>query len=303
MNLRSSETMESSAYPERPGEPDCSYYIRTGLCRFGHHVILIILQTAIAAARMKGEFPERVGQPECQAWTLFLGFSCWMALTPAFTAWKLNCNPTEANLLQYYLKTGTCKFGATCKFHHPRDKAGIAGRVSLNLGYPLRRLDLVGKLYFFNDRKRLMALLLSSCPFSNHPGQQSYPGGITNWSEHLSFPAPLARSIKYAPLMLPQGMAHLLFSCVWTTLELTSEATHENSNWSTDISIFFREPAADKCVYALQRENVFPERPGQPECQFYMKTGDCKFGAVCRVNLCAYFILDMGFASWSKLQV
>lgn len=35
---------------------------------------------------------------------------------------------------------------------------------------------------------------------------------------------------------------------------------------------------------ALQRENVFPERPGQPECQFYMKTGDCKFGAVCRFH-------------------
>ncbi|PKI55477.1 hypothetical protein CRG98_024089, partial [Punica granatum] len=35
---------------------------------------------------------------------------------------------------------------------------------------------------------------------------------------------------------------------------------------------------------AMQRENVFPERPGQPECQFYMKTGDCKFGAVCRFH-------------------
>lgn len=35
MNLRSSETMDSGPYPERPGEPDCSYYIRTGLCRFG----------------------------------------------------------------------------------------------------------------------------------------------------------------------------------------------------------------------------------------------------------------------------
>jgi len=35
MNLRSGETMDSGAYPERPGEPDCSYYIRTGLCRFG----------------------------------------------------------------------------------------------------------------------------------------------------------------------------------------------------------------------------------------------------------------------------
>ncbi|MBA0843999.1 hypothetical protein Goarm_001135 [Gossypium armourianum] len=37
-------------------------------------------------------------------------------------------------------------------------------------------------------------------------------------------------------------------------------------------------------VYALQRENVFPERPGEPECQFYMKTGDCKFGAVCKFH-------------------
>lgn len=35
MNLISSETMDSGQYPERPGEPDCSYYIRTGLCRFG----------------------------------------------------------------------------------------------------------------------------------------------------------------------------------------------------------------------------------------------------------------------------
>ncbi|KAL8252516.1 hypothetical protein R6Q59_036209 [Mikania micrantha] len=57
---------------------------------------------AIAAAKMRGEYPERPGQPECQ----------------------------------YYLKTGTCKFGATCRFHHPRE---MAGRVSLNvLGYPLR---------------------------------------------------------------------------------------------------------------------------------------------------------------------
>lgn len=37
-------------------------------------------------------------------------------------------------------------------------------------------------------------------------------------------------------------------------------------------------------LYALQRENVFPERPDQPECQFYMKTGDCKYGAMCRFH-------------------
>ncbi|KAJ6379621.1 hypothetical protein OIU76_016295 [Salix suchowensis] len=69
MNLRSSETMDAGPYPVRPGEPDCSYYIRTGLCRFGatcrfNHPPNRKL--AIAAARMKGEFPERIGQPECQ---------------------------------------------------------------------------------------------------------------------------------------------------------------------------------------------------------------------------------------------
>ena len=37
-------------------------------------------------------------------------------------------------------------------------------------------------------------------------------------------------------------------------------------------------------VYTVQGENIFPERPDQPECQFYMKTGDCKFGAVCKFH-------------------
>nr|GMC94601.1 zinc finger CCCH domain-containing protein ZFN-like isoform X1 [Ipomoea batatas] len=35
LSLRSMETMESGPYPVRDGEPDCSYYIRTGLRRFG----------------------------------------------------------------------------------------------------------------------------------------------------------------------------------------------------------------------------------------------------------------------------
>lgn len=33
-----------------------------------------------------------------------------------------------------------------------------------------------------------------------------------------------------------------------------------------------------------QKEQSFPERPGQPECQYYMKTGDCKFGSSCRYH-------------------
>ncbi|CAH8388270.1 unnamed protein product [Eruca vesicaria subsp. sativa] len=56
------------------------------------------MRTVIATARMRGEYPERIGQPECE--------------------------------------TGTYKFGVTCKFDHPRNKAGIAGQVSLNIRQP-----------------------------------------------------------------------------------------------------------------------------------------------------------------------
>ena len=33
-----------------------------------------------------------------------------------------------------------------------------------------------------------------------------------------------------------------------------------------------------------QKEQTFPERPGQPECQYYLRTGDCKFGSSCRYH-------------------
>lgn len=33
-----------------------------------------------------------------------------------------------------------------------------------------------------------------------------------------------------------------------------------------------------------QKEQVFPERPGEPECQYYLRTGDCKFGLTCRYH-------------------
>uniref|UniRef100_A0A5B7BP32 Putative zinc finger CCCH domain-containing protein ZFN-like n=1 Tax=Davidia involucrata TaxID=16924 RepID=A0A5B7BP32_DAVIN len=295
INLRSSETMELGPYPVREGEADCSYYIRTGLCRFGatcrfNHPPNRKL--AIATARMKGEYPERIGQPECQ----------------------------------YYLKTGTCKFGATCKFHHPRDKAGIAGRVSLNiLGYPLRPNETectyylrTGQCKFGNTCKfhhpqpsNMMVSLRGSPVYPpvhspTTPGQQSYPGGITNWplSRASFIPSPRWQGTSsYAPLILPQGVVSVPGWNAYSS-QLGSVSSSESQQQTVGNSQIYgtsrqgeaanagsqgtfspyRHGSVPVGYYALQRENVFPERPGQPECQFYMKTGDCKFGAVCRFH-------------------
>ncbi|KAK9293189.1 hypothetical protein L1049_021178 [Liquidambar formosana] len=295
MNLRASDTMESGSYPERPGEPDCSYYIRTGLCRFGamcrfNHPPN--RKMVIANARMKGEFPERIGQPECQ----------------------------------YYLKTGACKFGATCKFHHPRDKAGIAGRVSYNiLGYPLRPNEIECAYYlrtgqckfgstckFHHPQLSNMMVSLRGSPVyppvnsPTTPSQQSFPGGITNWplSRASFIPSPRWQGpSNYASLILPQGVVSV---SNWNTYsgQLGSVSSPESQQQTVGSSQIYgtsrqseltnagtqgtyspyRSGSVPVGVYALPRENVFPERPGQPECQFYMKTGDCKFGAVCRFH-------------------
>lgn len=34
---------------------------------------------------------------------------------------------------------------------------------------------------------------------------------------------------------------------------------------------------------------ALPERPGQPECEHYMKTGNCKYGAACKYHHPQYF--------------
>ncbi|CAM0950238.1 unnamed protein product [Alopecurus aequalis] len=225
------ESMESGPYPERVGEPDCSYYMRTGLCRFGitckfNHPPN--RKMAVAAARMKGEYPYRVGQPECQ----------------------------------YFLKTGTCKFGATCKFHHPRVKAAIATRAQLNvLGYPLRPNEKECTYYLRTGQCKFA----STCKF-HHPqpsstmvavrssiyspgqsatshGQNTYPGAVTNWS--MSRPASFVASPRwpgpsgYAQVIVPQGLVQV-------------------PGWNP---------------YA-----------GEPVCTFYSRYGICKFGPNCKFD-------------------
>ncbi|CAM8963261.1 unnamed protein product [Rhodiola kirilowii] len=307
--------MDFVPYPQRPGEPDCSYYIRTGMCRFGatcrfnHPPDRTMI---IANARMKGEFPERIGQPECQ----------------------------------YYLKTGTCKFGATCKFHHPRDKACIDGRVPLNiLGYPIRANENECAYYlrtgeckfgstckFNHPRPSNMMVSVSGSPVypsmnsPTNPPAQTYPGGVINWPmTRTSFvpSPPWQGASSYAPLILPPGIVsipewnaygsgfklidkqcHVLYHSELLQSQIGSmslteghhQAIGHNQIYETSHQSEVSNPASQRVhsqyrggavpmgMYALPRDNTFPERPGQPECQYYMKTGDCKFGAVCRFH-------------------
>lgn len=238
---------------------------------------------------------------------------CLAKLENNIVEWVIAWQYSQVLLLwtpfQYYLKTGTCKFGATCKFHHPKDKAGIAGRVSLNiLGYPLRPNEIecayylrTGQCKFGNTCKfhhpqpsNMMVSLRGSPVYPGvqsptTPGQQSYQGGITTWplSRASFIPSPRWQGpSSYTPLILPQGVVSVPSWNTYSGSE-SQQQTVGNSQYGKSEpgnGSQYRSGSVPLGFYALQRDNVFPERPGQPECQFYMKTGDCKFGAVCRFH-------------------
>ncbi|KAL3653915.1 hypothetical protein CASFOL_003596 [Castilleja foliolosa] len=279
MSMLSREQMESGYYPVREDEPDCSYYIRTGFCRFGptcrfNHPLNRKL--AMATARLRGEYPERIGQPECQ----------------------------------YYLRTGICKFGATCKFHHPRDKAGPAVGVALNvLGYPLRLNEVECGFYMRNGHCKFGV----TCKF-HHPqpsnmmvsihGSALYPSvhSVTTSAQPVpgvSFiPGPQWQSpSSCAQLIVPQGVLSVpcnthgqMGSVSPSKNQQQTEGNNENDgvsckNEGTNVGFQFGSNSLLFGSYAFERGDVlFPERPGLPECQFYLKTGNCKFGPLCKFH-------------------
>ncbi|XP_020252817.1 zinc finger CCCH domain-containing protein ZFN-like [Asparagus officinalis] len=257
MNIRCREEMDAGPYPDRPGEPDCAYFVRTGLCRFGmtckfNHPANRKLAAASVAARVKGDYPERPGQPDCQ----------------------------------YFMRTGTCKFGATCKFHHPRDKAEIAGQVQLNLqGYPLRPNEKECSYYLRTGQCKFGLTCKFHHPHSSTaPGQQSYAGGLTNWplSRASFIPSPRWQGpSSYAQLIVPQGLVQV---SGWNPYSNTSPQSEPIAGSQGSTFSSYRAGSIPMSLYAAQKENIFPERPDQPECQYYMKTGDCKFGAVCKFH-------------------
>lgn len=280
-------------YPERPGEPDCPYYMRTGLCGFGvnckfNHPPHSKL---VSSSHASGQFPERPGQPECQ----------------------------------YYLKTGTCKFGPSCKYHHPQGKAGTAGGAQLNiLNLPLRLGEKDCAFYLRTGNCKFGA----TCKFNHPPPLMSVPGspvfpGAPSGAVHVPqlYPAgaqglpsprlPFLPSPRFAapsnlapilvppaqasfppwnpyqvPISLQEGQQASTGSYMYPAVASAQGhmATGLISPYTPSSGRMMPTTAPSTPLMHGHREEAYPERPGQPECSFYMRTGGCKFGSQCKFH-------------------
>lgn len=89
--------LAAAVYPQRPGELECDFYMKTGDCKFGqrckfHHPI------DRSAPTLSGK--------DVQQQNVRLSLAGLPRREGA-----IHC--------PYYMKTGTCKYGVACKFDHP----------------------------------------------------------------------------------------------------------------------------------------------------------------------------------------
>ncbi|CAH9071801.1 unnamed protein product [Cuscuta europaea] len=272
------------SYPERPHEADCLYYLRTGSCGYGARCRFNHPRDRSLAARSTrtsgGEYPERVDQPLCQ----------------------------------FYMKTGMCKFGPSCKYHHPR-QGNVSAPVTINVyGYPSRPGETECAYYIRTGQCKFGVTCRFHHPQPTIAAQGPLPGAVQplssalqssqqfgvmagNWS--IARPALLPGGYMpgaYSPMLFPSGVVPVPGG--WTTYPAPASPVASPSNQSTAgigqiyglTQVSPSAPAySGAYMYAgpsqlSPREHSFPERAGEPECQHYMKTGDCKFGSSCRYH-------------------
>ncbi|KFK26093.1 hypothetical protein AALP_AA8G202000 [Arabis alpina] len=281
----------TESYPERPDESDCIYYLRTGVCGYGSRCRFNhprnrapVLGSLRAEPR---EYPERMGQPVCQ----------------------------------HFLRTGTCKFGASCKYHHPRQGGGVGGDsvtpISLNyMGFPLRPGEKECSYYMRTGQCKFG----STCRF-HHPvppgvqapsqQQQQLSAGPAIYSSLQSQSVPSSQQYGvviarpqllpgsyvqspygYSQMVLPPGMVPY---SGWNPYQasvsaIPSPGTQPSMGSSSVYGITPLSPSAPayqsgpSSTGLSNKEQSFPQRPGQPECQYFIRTGDCKFGSSCRYH-------------------
>ncbi|KAJ0248445.1 Zinc finger CCCH domain-containing protein 43 [Hirschfeldia incana] len=270
-------------YPVRPGAEDCAFYMRTGSCKFGstckfNHPLPNPRKIQIAKdskVREKEEDADKMRLMDCK----------------------------------YYFRTGGCKYGLTCRFNHTKPNSDVPSAPELNfLGLPIRPGEIECLFYMRNGSCKFGA----DCKF-NHPDPTTLGGGTdspsfhgnnggsigsfspkntfqpvsTSWS--TSSPRHSNGTAPFIPSMLSQSRgASSQTTPEWNGYQATttmypsersvfSTSTMNNNTSSAETSIFtpyrYQKPAEE-----------FPERPDQPECSYYLKTGDCKFKFTCKYH-------------------
>ncbi|KAJ8771259.1 hypothetical protein K2173_026436 [Erythroxylum novogranatense] len=259
----------SHQYPLRPDAEDCAFYMKTGSCKFGfnckfNHPIRRKITPAKEKLTEGEEATERPGQTECKYYLRTGGCKYGSACKYNHSGIKPPVLPvSELNFLglpvrpgkkecPYYMRNGSCKYGPTCKFNHPDPMAAGGSEPSSAFGNG------------------------GSAPL--HVSLQS---SVASWSSSRA----LNETASFVPVMFSPTYGVPTPNSEWNKYQAPVYPPERSIHLSPAYVI--NNSATDTNVYGLQQQlqvGEFPERPGEPECNFYMKTGDCKFKSNCKFH-------------------
>ncbi|XP_020672352.1 zinc finger CCCH domain-containing protein 8 isoform X1 [Dendrobium catenatum] len=295
-------------YPERPGEKDCAYYMMTRTCKFGDackfdHPIWVPEGgipdwKEVPHNPAPESLPERPGEPDCP---YFLKTQkCKYGLNCKFNHPKekldsstgvVQSNEIYANselperpsepVCAFYAKTGKCKFGGNCKFHHPKDT--LIQSAGKDIGSAANNEPTTNNDNATNGYSKQTKTFIPFTP--------------ALW--HNSKGLPIRPGETDCPFYLKTGSCKYGATCRYSHPDRYLISTPVTANINNAIitppvatvPVGVINPAASFLPSLDPRLSqfgvgaaIYPQRPGEIECDYYMKTGQCKFAERCRFH-------------------
>eukprot|EP00250_Pteridium_aquilinum_P016631 c23206_g1_i1 orf=102-1382(+) len=277
---------------------DCAYFLRTGSCDFGskcryNHPTVEKMQAALPYNSIQ-ELPERPGQMECQFFiktgTCKFGPACWYHHPRQNNGLdgggdgqvKLNflglpLRPGEKDCA-YYVQTGSCKYGGKCRFHHPQPTTTESVMPSPNSS--MNSLNRVAPMPYQDP---VPAWPVARAPFMPSAMTMPRPPNFAPILVSSPQPIPLTGPIPYKHQGHTSQMPPDDRGAQSAPRGITCGYSQEHLTTAAGVKGFNSPIAIPKATFS-HGQTIFPERPGQPDCHHYMKTGDCKFGMNCKYH-------------------
>ncbi|KAL9248026.1 hypothetical protein vseg_021392 [Gypsophila vaccaria] len=272
-------------YPLRPYAADCSFYVKTGSCKFGpncryNHPPKRGVQHDGYAKNGTDESYGSIadaGKIQCKYFQSPGGCKYGDACRYIHSTHKTEEESLELNFLglpirpsaqecTFYLRNGSCGYGANCRFNHPEFSStresepenSITSSKSVRGGVNLPR---------------------------NYAGEplQSFPG-VSQGTQDLSNGLNMRNISPYAPPEMNFYPA-MRPNPGWNQNQVFSPFPINKTPLPHQAMVNFPKRIEPSPQYENPMQiDEFPERPGQPDCDYFMKTGNCKYRLACKFN-------------------
>ncbi|GJN23692.1 hypothetical protein PR202_gb11360 [Eleusine coracana subsp. coracana] len=282
-------------YPQRPGRSNCRVYMSTGSCPYGLSCYLNHPQVSSLQLKTNPEvpsFPSEQGNRE------------------AVQILELNRVglPIRENArnCMYYMRNGTCGYGKRCCYNHPEHVLDVqiykpTGWDDNNLpSSPHSKKSSSPHSKKSSEHANLDEISSSSeilpanilrmllPPQSVPPGTEAMEMKDPDWSSASddsdgccsadSSGGPLRKQEHHVHYPERSGRQECPFLLKYGNCKFASSCQYYHPNDKFARTYHRKDPSLSEELM------VYPDRPGAPECPFYMKTGACKFRAQCKFH-------------------